>query len=181
MKIAAIFLAALLSTACAPAAAEKYVYASRAVDDSYFSGKDTLTIDTDLRLFHADHGAQRLEICSDSKTICFQTTSVKFAVKTGDLAVGQKWESNGQQFSVIRRERLSALGANADVYVIRTERPEHRNDYFYYSTENGLLAMKFVDSTPQHEYVRFLLLEDEVGFPFRLGKVSEAGSLPDAP
>lgn len=166
MKILVIALAVLISTACVPAAAEKYVYASRAVDDAYFSGKDTLTIDTDRRLFHADHGSQRLDVCSDSTTICFQTTSVNFAVKSGNLSIGQTWESNGQRFTVVRRDRLSALGVNCDVYVIQTKRSEHRSDYFYYSIANGLLAMKFVDNTPQHEYARFLLLEDQIGFPF---------------
>lgn len=152
---------------CLPVAhAEKYAYVSYAVDDSYYLGKDTYTIDTLRNVAFADHGMQPIKLCqADSKFYCFAASSVVFSVPKKGPFVGEKWDSNGQKFTAERSEKVRLLGKNVNVFVISTVRDETRRDFFYYSTKDGLIGIKFVDLNKKTPYIRFLLLTTKKGFP----------------
>lgn len=144
---------------------KEYVYVSYAVDDSYYSGKDTYTIDTDNNIAYADHGVQKIALCQkETKLYCFIAGSIVFAIPRKEVSIGESWSREGQNFTADRSEKIRFLGQERDVVVISTKRNETRHDYFYYSTKDGLVGIKIVDKGKK-PYVRFLLLTNRKGFP----------------
>lgn len=165
MKASTYLLVSILLFGCAAASAQRYEYSSRSVDEDFFSGRDVLVLDTQAQTLKGNHGGQKLQRCRDAANLCFRAPSMIFSVPRANLAVGQRWKSEGQVFAVLREETIFALGQKVQVNVIYSPRTATRIDYFYYSESRGLIAMKFVDVTPEKSYVRFLLLEGSVGFP----------------
>ena len=167
MRLFALLFTNMLAASCA--ASTSYVYTSHAASESYHFGVDSLVLDptSGFIMTKDGHGRERMRDCSDQNFHCFSSNSMLFSVPKLPLAVGDEWRRKDQPFRVERSIKLSALGNALEVSVISSQRSVTRQDSFYFSSDRGLVGIKIEDTDPKLDYVRFLLLESDVGYPFQ--------------
>jgi hypothetical protein len=190
-RIAPAFLALLSACLALPIRAgdtdgKKYTYTNLGVADgscgifavgtqSQFPAAIKVVIDTSpgkggrapRGKFFGCHTGQGLLSCEGTLYHCFRTAALHFSVpKARGLHVGQRWTTMDTTFDVIRTEGIGYLGTHHETFVIATPNKQNGTNYFYWSEDAGLLAMRWVMEFDKSTSVDAFVAEGARGFPF---------------
>lgn len=144
--------------------AKKYNYVDYATLDSFEGGKVSLVLDVSSKRIMSSDWNNAVAVCDDtSKFYCFSYPAVAFYIPKSGIRLSQRWTSEGVLFVVLRRELLKIFGKSKQVWIIKAER-SNRDDFFYYSEVDGLLAIKHVANNGKQ--VQFFMIADGRGFPW---------------
>lgn len=151
---------------CSYVRAAEFTYVNYSVADSYLNGKEQFSINTDNGKMLGKDTIDDLQICPNSSPfICFYNQAIDFSVPRTHINAGQAWEHAEFRFSVKRLENLELLGARVPVFVIHSQRPNNKEYFFYYSEEDGLLAIKYYDG--DKDKAQFFTSTSLCGFGFK--------------
>jgi hypothetical protein len=145
------------------ALAAEYKYVNYSAPDAYGEGRESFTLDVTAKEVISADSIEEVLVCdASSDYYCFHNLSLSFYVPKCELSVGQSWREDGQDFRVLREQRVELFGVEKSVFVISSVRVG-RVDYFYYSVTDGLLAIKFVNK----EAIQFFVTTGTAGFPMK--------------
>lgn len=159
VKILAVIFLCLIPMAVL---AKKYNYVDYSALDSFEGGKVSLVLDASSKRIMSSDWDNAVTLCkSASKYYCFSYPAVAFYIPKSGIRLGQKWTAEGVAFVILRNELLKIFGVVKRVWVIKAKR-SNRDDFFYYSEVDGLLAIKHVENDKQ---IQFFMITGDKGFP----------------
>lgn len=159
-----LFAVMILCVVSSQAISKEYRYVDYSVSDSFENGKTQLIMDVSSGLVKSSDWVERLDVCEKSSGYyCFSYKAVSFYVPRSDIAINQKWTGGGVSFRVLRAEHIQALNMDKEVFIIKASRPD-RSDFFYYSREDGLIAIKHDRGNFQR--ISFFMIVGSKGFPY---------------
>lgn len=142
---------------------KEYNYVDYSVEDSFDGGKVSLVLNTSSKELSSSDWVERLFICETAREFyCFSYPAVTFYVPKHGIRRDRRWVENGVFFMVLRKESIEIFGQTRVVWVIKAARGD-REDFFYYSERDGLLAFKHVG--PEKNQVQFFMITGHSGFP----------------
>lgn len=153
----------LLSVVSFNGLAQTYTYVDYSTPDNFEDGKTTVALDISSKQIMSSDWVNTIFVCDKlSAFYCFRYPAISFYVPKAGVVSGQRWAIGGVSFKVLRKENIRVLGLTKEAWVIKAVRLD-RCDFFYYSPNDGLLAMKHVGKNGQQ--VQFFMVEGWKGFP----------------
>jgi hypothetical protein len=158
------FAIVILSLVSFQALSKEYRYIDYSVSDSFENGRVKLVLDVSSGYVKSSDWVERLDVCDQaSGYYCFSYKAVSFYVPRSAISVDEKWNGGGISFNVLRAETLHIFDVNKEVFVIKATRGD-RNDLFYYSEDDGLIAIKHDRGNSRR--VGFFMIVGIKGFPY---------------
>lgn len=158
-----LLMTGLLCFVSIEAFATKYNYADYSVPDSFEGGKTSIFLDISAKRIASTDWNDVIFVCGEASEFhCFSYPAVSFYVPKARIAPNQKWVAGGVAFQVLRKDIVKLFGLIREVWVIKATRPD-RDDFFYYSESNGLIAIKHVPNSGGQ--VQFFVITGVRGFP----------------
>lgn len=144
--LVSLVLIAACSQGALAAVEKQTVY--RYVSYSYGAeGHAEIKLDLGNREIIYPHTFSELMTCgSDSKEYCFTSAPLSFCVPKSK-EIPDSWQCSGNSYKRTGNLTIQILGISIPVTVIRS-----KDVYFYFSAENGLVAIKFTGNAALSEF-----------------------------
>lgn len=148
--------------------ASSYTYVNYSAPPNFDGGKVVFTLDIGSMMVTSSDVTGGITLCGrDDPRYCFSGSWITFSVPKSGIKKGLLWKYNGVKFDVLRSDTIVILGQVRKVWIINSVPNNHlRNTLvFYYSENDGLLAIKDLGSGTGKSQIQFFIVTGDRGFP----------------